>query len=109
MATTLGIDYVLSEIDGIPEPVGIEVNSHDCTINCQLFENLNRNRQGEAVRPLIETMIKRSQMFVMKDKTVLVIGAGGFSKRFIWDAYSDYGIKVIKCILYVQNSNTHII
>lgn len=88
------MDFVLSEIKGSIEPVGIEVNSHDCTIICQFFETLNPHQQGETLRPLIQNMIKRSQMFAMKDKTVLVVGAGGFSKRFIWDGFKDYGIKV---------------
>jgi hypothetical protein len=35
--STLGIDFVIGDVDGKLEPVGIEVNSHDCTINCQLF------------------------------------------------------------------------
>ena len=81
-------------VNGQMEPVGIEVNSHDCTINCQLFEFLNPHRQGEAVKPLVETMIRRSQLFAMQDKTVLVIGAGGFSKMFIWDSYKSFGINV---------------
>ncbi|XP_076088640.1 carnosine synthase 1-like [Mytilus galloprovincialis] len=91
----IGIDYVLGMVNGQMEPVGIEVNSHDCTINCQLFEFLNPHRQGEAVKPLVETMIRRSQLFAMQDKTVLVIGAGGFSKMFIWDSYKSFGINVV--------------
>ena len=89
-----GIDYVLGEINGQLEAVGIEVKSHDCTINCQLYEFMNPDRQGESVRPLIQTMCRRSQLFSMQGQTVLVVDAGGYSKRFIWDSYKDYGIKV---------------
>ncbi|VDH96479.1 carnosine synthase [Mytilus galloprovincialis] len=91
----IGIDYVLGMVDGQLEAVGIEVNSHDCTINCQLFEFLNPHRQGEAVKPLVETMIRRSQLFAMQDKTVVVVGAGGFSKKFIWESFKSFGINVV--------------
>jgi hypothetical protein len=45
-------------LDGKLEPVGIEVNSHDCTINCQLFEFMNPHTQGNAVKPYVETITK---------------------------------------------------
>ena len=83
-------------MDGKLEPVGIEVNSHDCTINCQLFEFMNPYTQVNAVKPYVETMIARSQKFSMQGRTVLVIGAGGYSKCFIWDTYQTFGIQVHK-------------
>ena len=94
--STLGIDFVIGDVDGKLEPVGIEVNSHDCTINCQLFEFMNPHTQGNAVKPYVETMIARSQKFSMQGRTVLVIGAGGYSKCFIWDTYQTFGIQVHK-------------
>lgn len=90
----IGLDFVLGERDGVLTPIAIEVNSHDCTINCQLFESMNPELQGRSVGPLVETMVQRSQRHLMDGKTILVVGAGGFSKRFIWDAARDYGIKV---------------
>ncbi|CAC5390296.1 CRNS1 [Mytilus coruscus] len=69
----IGIDYVLGMVNGQLEAVGIEVNSHDCTINCQLFEFFNPHRQREAVKPLVENMIRRSRLFEMQDQTVLVM------------------------------------
>jgi shikimate 5-dehydrogenase len=41
-------------------------------------------------------MIARSQKFSMQGRTVLVIGAGGYSKCFIWDTYQTFGIQVHK-------------
>lgn len=70
------------------------MNSHDCTIISQMFEFLNPHRQGEAVKPLVDTMIRRSQMFSMENRTVLIIGTGGFNKRFISDSYKSFGINV---------------
>ncbi|OWF52029.1 carnosine synthase 1-like [Mizuhopecten yessoensis] len=90
----VGLDFVLGEKGGILTPIAIEVNSHDCTINCQLFESMNHETQGCSVGPLVENMAHRSQRHIMQGKTILVIGAGGFSKRFIWKAARDYGIKV---------------
>ena len=57
-----GIDFIVARVDGEITPVGIEVNSHDCTINCQIYEFVNAYLgydQGESVRPLVQTMIKR--------------------------------------------------
>ena len=71
--STLGIDFVIGDVDGKIEPVGIEVDSHDCTINCQLFEFMNPHTQGNAVKPYVETMIARSQKFSMQGRTVVVI------------------------------------
>ncbi|XP_060084792.1 carnosine synthase 1-like isoform X2 [Ylistrum balloti] len=90
----IGLDFVLGEKDDSLTPIAIEVNSHDCTINCQLFESMNCDIQGKSVSPLVDTMVQRSQRHLMQGKTILVIGAGGFSKRFIWKAAQDYGIKI---------------
>ncbi|KAK3586596.1 hypothetical protein CHS0354_027737 [Potamilus streckersoni] len=91
----IGIDFVITRRNGVLTPVGIEVNSHDCTINCQIFENLYPKMMGTSVGPLVETMITRSQKFFMVGKRVLVVGAGGYSKHFIWPAAQEVGIKVV--------------
>ena len=57
-----GIDFIITRVNGEIAPVGIEVNSHDCTINCQIYEFVNAYLgydQGESVRPLVQTMVKR--------------------------------------------------
>lgn len=146
-------------------PVGIEANSHDCTINTQLYDfminlgermliqrkpekniwaetydtcrapmdyteskaNMSGERAdpcltfysadmnvnctgskidiqqsryycgdsiGQSVRPFVRNMIKRSQLYVMKGKQIVVIGGGGISKRNIWPDAAEYGLKV---------------
>jgi len=90
----IGIDYVITEINGRVFPMGIEVNSHDCTINCQVYEFMYPETKGNAFRAFIQTVVARSQRFLMRGKKVLVIGAGGFSKMFIWPASKDYSIEV---------------
>ena len=59
-----------------------------------MYEFMYRETMGEAVRPFVANMISRSQRFVMRGKTLLVIGAGGFSKTFVWEAAKDFGVEV---------------
>lgn len=75
-------------------PYGIEVNSHDCTINCQLFEFMNPSQSGYSVAPLIQTMIDRSQAFLIAGKKILLLNLGVSSKRFILDSAIQHRIKV---------------
>ena len=58
----IGLDFIVTQRNEEIIPICIEVNSHDCTINCQIFEFVNAYMgydQGECVRPLIQTMIQR--------------------------------------------------
>lgn len=91
----IGIDYILSKRNGVYAPIGIEVNSHDCTINCQLYEFMNPDLAGLSVGPLIQTMCERSQRYAMSGKVVVVVGAGGSSKKFIWPAAKKENIRVV--------------
>ena len=59
----------------------------------------------QSVSPLVDTMVYRSQKFVLQGKTIAVVGAGGMSKRFIWPEAMHYGIKVINLLL-VKAHNT---
>ncbi|XP_062594790.1 carnosine synthase 1-like [Saccostrea cucullata] len=93
----IGIDYFLSKRGGNYIPYGIEVNSHDCTINCQLYEFINPSQTGKSVAPLVETMIERSQKFMVQGKRVLVLNLGVKSKKFILDAAIRDNIRVILC------------
>lgn len=43
---------------------------------------------------LLLTPLIRSHCYLMQGKTVLVIGAGGYSKKFIWEAANHYQLKV---------------
>ena len=66
-----------------------------CSANiCQMFEFMNPDLAGQSVSPLIETMCERSQKYIMWGKVVLVLAAGGASKRFIWTAAKEENIKV---------------
>ncbi|KAL3855372.1 hypothetical protein ACJMK2_014583 [Sinanodonta woodiana] len=91
----IGIDFVITRRNGVLIPVGIAVNSHNCIAKCKIFENLYPKMKGVSVRPLVETMITRSQKFIMVGKNILVVGAGGYSRQFIWKAAEKMGIQVV--------------
>ncbi|KAK0150647.1 Carnosine synthase 1 [Merluccius polli] len=44
---------------------------------------------------LLLTPLIRSQHYLMRGKTVLVIGAGGYSKKFIWEVANHYQLKIL--------------
>lgn len=119
-----GIDYFLTEKDGKVRPVAIEINGHDCTINCQVYDSVvdlvkyspitgnptssfltveevptleryNSDKvRGRSVRPLVRTMVARSQRHLLRGKKLLVIGAGGVGKSDAVKCASDMGINV---------------
>ncbi|CAE1245262.1 CRNS1 [Acanthosepion pharaonis] len=91
----IGIDLILKKQAEKYEVVVIEVNSHDCMINCQVYEFMNPNTLHEAATELVQTMIARSNAFLMNDKTLLIIGAGSYSKWFIFEEAIKLGIKVV--------------
>lgn len=93
--TSTGIDFFLSKRGDTYYPYGIEVNSHDCTINCQLYEFMNPHLSGQSVKPLVQTMIRRSQTYRVRGKTILVLNLGVKSKRFILDRAKQDKIKVV--------------
>lgn len=121
------------ETNGKIRPVAIEVNGHDCTINCQIYDflaTMNENVclsagpvstyltedqvpslsrynngpvRGRSVRPFVRTMVARSQRHIMKGKKILVVGAGGYSKRNLWPAAKSYGIDVSRNLFIFSN------
>jgi hypothetical protein len=73
----VGIDYILSKRSGTYVPLVTKVNLHNSTTNCQVYEFLNDPcLSGESVGPFVETMIERSQKYIMQGKTVLVLSCG---------------------------------
>lgn len=92
----IGIDLILKKTEEAKyEVVVLEINSHDCMINCQIYEFINRNKLHEAAADLVETMIARSNAFLIKGKTLLVIGVGDFSKWFAFEEANRHGVNVV--------------
>ncbi|KAM9326801.1 carnosine synthase 1 [Gastrophryne carolinensis] len=97
----IGIDLLLTCVDYMVTPVVLGVTTALCLESCGVHECISGSLAAgksftvnSASSPLIETMLRRSMMYVMEGKEVLVIGAGGISKKFIWEAARDYGIRV---------------
>lgn len=74
--------------------MAIEVNAHDCLYACFMYENTNMELQGQTSFVVVQTMMARSQRYLMQGKVVIVVGAGGYSKRRLWIDSQDIGVKV---------------
>ena len=88
------MDLVLTRHKDAIVPVVIEVNAHDCLYHVTVLEMMQARQRGVAVRTLVHTMLARSQRFLVAGRVVVVVGAGGFSKRHIWTAARQLGVKV---------------
>lgn len=81
-------------------PVALELNGGLCLEACGALEGLWAAQRPQpaareaAAAPLVETMLRRSAHCLMEGKQLLLIGAGGVSKKFVWEAARDYGLKV---------------
>lgn len=95
------MDFALTVAGGALTPVALELNGGLCLEACGVLEGLwAAPRAGQvaeeaaAAAPLVETMLRRSARCLMEGKQLLVVGGGGFSKKFVWEAARDYGLKV---------------
>lgn len=94
------MDFVLTVAGRTLTPAVLKLNSGLCLEACGALEGLwAAPRLGHSVKeaaaaPLVETMLRRSGRRLMEGKQLLVIGAGGVSKKFVWEAARDYGLKV---------------
>ncbi|XP_013413693.1 carnosine synthase 1-like [Lingula anatina] len=61
-----------------------------------MWELQNPAELGSSVRPLVATMVNRSQRFLLRGKKILLIGGGeGIRKEFVWRAAEEYNVKII--------------
>uniref|UniRef100_A0A671G9S6 Carnosine synthase 1 n=1 Tax=Rhinolophus ferrumequinum TaxID=59479 RepID=A0A671G9S6_RHIFE len=97
----LGVDFALTVAGGALTPVALELNGGLCLEACGALEGLWASprsgpvaEEAAAAAPLVETMLRRSARCLMEGKQLLVIGGGGFSKKFVWEAARDYGLKL---------------
>ncbi|KAM6157446.1 carnosine synthase 1 isoform 1-T2 [Rhynchocyon petersi] len=94
----LGVDFALTVTGRELVPVALELNSGLCLEACGALEGLwAAPRMGPAAgaaAPLVETMLRRSAHSLMEGKQLLLVGAGGVSKKFVWDAARHYGLKL---------------
>ncbi|KAM9148562.1 carnosine synthase 1 [Pangshura tecta] len=93
----IGVDFLLTSSEQVLQLMALEMNSQLCLETCALFESMGQAvgmPAGKSSRPLVETMLRRTQCHLMEGKHVLVIGAGGVSKKFVWEAARAYGLKI---------------
>uniref|UniRef100_A0A8C5UQ84 Carnosine synthase 1 n=1 Tax=Microcebus murinus TaxID=30608 RepID=A0A8C5UQ84_MICMU len=94
----LGVDFALTVADRALTPVALELNGGLCLEACGALEGQwaapGAAADAAAAAPLVETMLRRSARCLMAGKQLLVVGAGGVSKKFVWDAARDYGLQL---------------
>ncbi|NXY80439.1 CRNS1 synthase, partial [Glareola pratincola] len=93
----LGVDFLLACVDDALELVALSANSQRCLETCLLAEAMGGavgEPQGDLPRLLAEALLHRAQCHLVEGKDILLIGAGGVSKSFVWEAARDYGLRV---------------
>uniref|UniRef100_A0A8C6QUJ7 Carnosine synthase 1 n=1 Tax=Nannospalax galili TaxID=1026970 RepID=A0A8C6QUJ7_NANGA len=94
------VDFVLTVVGRALTPAALKLSSGLCLEACGALEGLwvarrpGRAAEEPAAAPLVETMLRRSARCLMEGKQLLVIGAGGVSKKFVWEAARDYGLQL---------------
>ncbi|NXR43599.1 CRNS1 synthase, partial [Zosterops hypoxanthus] len=92
-----GVDFLLACVDDALELVALGTNSQRCLETCALAEAMGRavgELRGDLPRLLAEAMLHRAQCHLVEGKDILLIGAGGVSKSFVWEAARDYGLRI---------------
>ncbi|XP_062460811.1 carnosine synthase 1 [Pezoporus occidentalis] len=93
----MGVDFLLACVDDALELVALSTNSQRCLETCLLAEAMGRavgQPHGDTARLLAEAMLHRAQRRLVEGKDILLIGAGGVSKSFVWDAARHYGLRI---------------
>lgn len=91
------MDFLLACVDEALELVALATNGQRCLETCALAEAMGRGvgePRGDLPRLLAEAMLHRAQRHLVEGKDILLIGAGGVSKSFVWEAARDYGLRV---------------
>lgn len=90
-----GMDFILTKRNDAITPVLIEVNAHDCLYQCTCYEVMHPQEFGYSSSAYVQIMLARSQRYQLENKVVLVVGAGGYSKRNLWSDAKKYGVKIV--------------
>ncbi|RLV97148.1 hypothetical protein DV515_00012056 [Chloebia gouldiae] len=93
----LGVDFLLACVDDALELVALATNGQRCLETCELAEAMGHGvgePRGDLPHLLAEAMLHRAQCHLVEGKDILLIGAGGVSKSFVWEAARDYGLRI---------------
>ncbi|NWS78907.1 CRNS1 synthase, partial [Crotophaga sulcirostris] len=93
----LGVDFLLASVDDALELVALSTNSQRCLESCALAETMGRavgQPPGHLAQLVAEALLHHAQRHLVEGKDILLIGAGGISKGFVWEAARDYGLRI---------------
>ncbi|XP_072194116.1 carnosine synthase 1 isoform X2 [Excalfactoria chinensis] len=93
----LGVDFLLACVDDTLELVALSANCLRCLETCLLAEGMGHDvgqPAGDVSRLLAECLLHRAQCRLVEGKDILLIGAGGVSKSFVWEAAREYGLRI---------------
>ncbi|XP_064019486.1 carnosine synthase 1 isoform X2 [Pogoniulus pusillus] len=93
----LGVDFLLACVDDALELVALSTNSQRCLETCLLAHGMGHamgEPPSDMPRLVAELLLHWAQCHLVEGKDILLIGAGGVSKSFVWDAARDYGLKI---------------
>ncbi|NXI35477.1 CRNS1 synthase, partial [Galbula dea] len=93
----VGVDFLLACVDDALELVALSTNSLRCLETCLLADAMGQavgEPPSDLPRLVAETLLHRAQCHLVEGKDILLIGAGGVSKSFVWDAARDYGLRI---------------
>ncbi|MEQ8464160.1 ATP-grasp domain-containing protein [Coleofasciculus sp. E1-EBD-02] len=91
----IGLDVFVKKQEGQLEPFLIEVNSHNCEGNLQVYEVQHSPNRTDILDKWVETMLYRSYQYMLKGKNILIINGGDYSKRNDFEFAKQVGINII--------------
>ncbi|XP_066544297.1 carnosine synthase 1 [Amia ocellicauda] len=89
-----------SDWDPTVTPVILGLHPWSCLQSCCLGGGVGWRRQGGmeeeegCVGSLLHSPLSRSQRHLLQEKRVLVVGAGGDSKAFVWEVAKEFGVEI---------------
>ncbi|NXC39799.1 CRNS1 synthase, partial [Penelope pileata] len=93
----LGVDFLLTAAGDALELVAMSTNCGRCLETCALLEAMGRDvgqPPGDMARLVAECLLHRAQRHLVRGCDVLLVGAGGVGKSFVWEAAREYGLRV---------------
>jgi biotin carboxylase len=99
----IGLDIFFKNYNGILEAFLIEVNDQDSIGVVQTYEIQRASSQTNILDKWVETMLYRSYEYMLKGKTILIIGGGDYSNLYVFEFANKLGIN----ITLIDNNNQH--
>lgn len=90
----IGLDVMIERRGNKLVPVIIEVNDHDSGGQFNL-DQMHPDRVGEHSREWVATMFQRARRDALKDKRIMLVGAGYAGKRPIFVRAKELGVKIV--------------